>query len=55
MGAFTTLAFIHLFLVQVHPGGLRHIRPDRRINEWKVPGRRQITKAATNEQQVGWQ
>uniref|UniRef100_A0A7S3VLT8 DNA damage-binding protein 1 n=1 Tax=Dunaliella tertiolecta TaxID=3047 RepID=A0A7S3VLT8_DUNTE len=39
-------------LLQVHPGGLRHIRPDRRINEWKVPGRRQITRATTNEHQV---
>ncbi|KAL6757658.1 CPSF A subunit region-domain-containing protein [Haematococcus lacustris] len=39
-------------LLQVHPGGLRHIRPDRRMNEWKVPGRRQITKATSNERQV---
>eukprot|EP00197_Chlamydomonas_leiostraca_P002569 CAMPEP_0202858070 /NCGR_PEP_ID=MMETSP1391-20130828/754_1 /ASSEMBLY_ACC=CAM_ASM_000867 /TAXON_ID=1034604 /ORGANISM="Chlamydomonas leiostraca, Strain SAG 11-49" /LENGTH=642 /DNA_ID=CAMNT_0049536943 /DNA_START=87 /DNA_END=2011 /DNA_ORIENTATION=- len=39
-------------LLQIHPNGLRHIRPDRRINEWKVPGRRTITKATTNERQV---
>jgi len=39
-------------LLQVHPGGLRHIRPDRRINEWRVPARRTIAKAATNEKQV---
>ena len=39
--------------LQIHPGGLRHIRPDRRINEWKVPGRRQINKATSNEHQVG--
>ncbi len=38
--------------LQVHPGGLRHIRPDRRINEWKVPGRRTINKATSNERQV---
>ena len=39
-------------MLQVHPGGLRHIRADRRINEWRAPGRRTITKAATNERQV---
>ncbi len=37
---------------QVYPGGLRHIKPDRRINEWKVPGRRNIKAAASNEKQV---
>lgn len=37
---------------QVHPGGLRHIRSDRRINEWRAPGRKTITRAATNERQV---
>ncbi|KXZ43846.1 hypothetical protein GPECTOR_79g125 [Gonium pectorale] len=39
-------------MLQVYPGGLRHIRPDRRINEWKVPGRRNIKAAASNEKQV---
>uniref|UniRef100_A0A7R9Z712 DNA damage-binding protein 1 n=1 Tax=Chlamydomonas euryale TaxID=1486919 RepID=A0A7R9Z712_9CHLO len=39
-------------MLQVHSAGLRHIRPDRRINEWKVPGRRTITHAASNEKQV---
>ena len=41
---------------QVHPAGLRHIRSDRRINEWRAPGRRTITHAATNARQVqfGW-
>ena len=38
--------------VQVHPSGLRHIRADKRVNEWRAPGRRTITKAATNERQV---
>lgn len=38
--------------MQVHPGGLRHIRSDRRINEWRAPGRKTITQAATNERQV---
>jgi splicing factor 3B subunit 3 len=41
-----------MYCPQVHPNGLRHIRPDRRINEWKVPGRRTITRAASNERQV---
>jgi hypothetical protein len=36
----------------VYPGGLRHIRPDRRINEWRAPGRKTISRAATNERQV---
>jgi hypothetical protein len=38
--------------VQVHAGGLRHIRADRRVNEWRAPGRRTITRAATNERQA---
>ena len=38
--------------MQVHAGGLRHVRKDRRTNEWRVPGRRTITRAATNERQV---
>jgi splicing factor 3B subunit 3 len=37
---------------QVHAGGLRHIRTDRRINEWRVPGRRTIQHATTNTRQV---
>lgn len=36
----------------MYPGGLRHIRPDRRINEWKVPGRRTIRVATSNDKQV---
>lgn len=39
-------------LAQVHPQGLRHIRSNRRINEWRVPGRKTIVRAATNERQV---
>lgn len=39
-------------ILQVHPNGLRHIRPDRRINEWRAPGRRNITRAATNTRQA---
>lgn len=39
-------------MLQVHPNGLRHIRTDRRINEWRAPGRRTIRAAATNAHQV---
>jgi len=39
-------------LVQVHPAGLRHIRQDKRINEWQTPGKKAIVKAAINEKQV---
>ncbi|KAL8746192.1 MAG: hypothetical protein Q9190_001745 [Brigantiaea leucoxantha] len=39
-------------LVQVHPKGIRHIRADRRINEWPVPQHRSIVAATTNERQV---
>ena len=38
-------------LLQVHTGGLRHVRPDRRANEWRAPGRRTITRAAANARQ----
>ncbi|PSC75527.1 splicing factor 3B subunit 3-like [Micractinium conductrix] len=39
-------------MLQIYPGGLRHMRPDRRINEWRAPGRKSVAKAATNERQV---
>lgn len=39
-------------LVQVYPEGIRHIRADKRVNEWKVPGKKTITKCAVNERQV---
>ena len=39
-------------LVQVHPRGVRHIRADRRINEWPAPQHRSIVAATTNERQV---
>jgi len=39
-------------LVQVHPSGLRHIRQDKRINEWQTPGKKPIVKAAINDRQV---
>ena len=39
-------------LIQVHPRGIRHIRADRRINEWPAPQHRSIVAATTNERQV---
>jgi splicing factor 3B subunit 3 len=39
-------------LLQVHPGGLRHVRPDGRVSEWRAPGRRAVTAAAANARQV---
>lgn len=46
------LTYIIAVWLQIHPSGLRHIRADRRVNEWRAPGRRTIVKAATNEQQA---
>lgn len=39
-------------LVQVYPDGIRHIRADRRVNEWKVPNKKTIVKCAVNQRQV---
>jgi len=39
-------------LLQIHPNGLRHIRADGRINEWKTPGKKTIVQSAVNERQV---
>lgn len=39
-------------LLQVHAGGLRHVRPDGRVNEWRAPGSRRVARAATNARQV---
>ncbi|GAU95977.1 hypothetical protein RvY_07491 [Ramazzottius varieornatus] len=39
-------------LIQIYPDGIRHIRADKRVNEWKSPGKRQITKCAINERQL---
>eukprot|EP00238_Polyblepharides_amylifera_P001957 CAMPEP_0196584476 /NCGR_PEP_ID=MMETSP1081-20130531/47156_1 /TAXON_ID=36882 /ORGANISM="Pyramimonas amylifera, Strain CCMP720" /LENGTH=1211 /DNA_ID=CAMNT_0041905687 /DNA_START=221 /DNA_END=3856 /DNA_ORIENTATION=- len=38
--------------MQAHPQGLRHIRADRRVNEWKTPGRKTVTQVAANLRQV---
>ncbi|KAI0229654.1 Splicing factor 3B subunit 3 [Lamellibrachia satsuma] len=39
-------------LVQVYPEGIRHIRSDKRVNEWKTPGNKTIVKCAINQRQV---
>ncbi|XP_078444050.1 spliceosome-associated protein 130 A [Wolffia australiana] len=39
-------------LMQVHPNGIRHIREDGRINEWKTPGKKTVVKVGSNRQQV---
>lgn len=38
--------------VQVYPDGIRHIRADKRVNEWKAPGKKTIVKCAVNQRQV---
>ena len=37
---------------QVYPEGIRHIRADKRVNEWRSPGKRTISRAAINDRQV---
>lgn len=39
-------------LLQVHPGGIRHVLADGRVNEWKAPNGNSIVTAATNKRQV---
>ncbi|KAI1313025.1 Splicing factor 3B subunit 3 [Mortierella claussenii] len=39
-------------LLQVYPQGIRHIRANKQVTEWRAPGGRNIVRAATNRQQV---
>ena len=39
-------------LVQIYPDGIRHIRSDKRVNEWKTPGKKAIVRCAVNMRQV---
>ncbi|KAF3322313.1 splicing factor 3B subunit 3-like protein [Carex littledalei] len=39
-------------LMQVHPNGIRHIREDGRVNEWRTPGKKTIVKVGSNQLQV---
>ena len=50
---YKTLTQLPLFQ-QVYTDGIRHIRADKRVNEWKTPGKKTIVKCAVNERQVSW-
>jgi len=55
LGSSPTLAVEQLgddAFIQIYPNGIRHIRADRRVNEWKTPGGKNIVHAATNHRQV---
>ncbi|CAE6440620.1 unnamed protein product, partial [Rhizoctonia solani] len=44
-------------LIQVHPGGVRHVRPSQGasaagVTEWRAPQGRQVASATTNSRQV---
>jgi splicing factor 3B subunit 3 len=39
-------------LIQIYPEGIRHIRADKRVNEWKAPAKKLIVKCAVNQRQV---
>ncbi|KAH7980736.1 hypothetical protein HPB49_018772 [Dermacentor silvarum] len=38
--------------LEVYPEGIRHIRADKRVNEWRTPGKKAIVKCAVNQRQV---
>ncbi|KAF9016376.1 hypothetical protein BDZ89DRAFT_1166289 [Hymenopellis radicata] len=42
----------HDALLQVHPGGIRHVLADGRVTEWKIPQGKNIVCATTNKRQV---
>lgn len=55
LGTAPTLACSRLgddALIQIYPEGIRHIRVDKRVNEWKTPGKRAVARCAINERQV---
>lgn len=39
-------------LLQVHPGGIRHVLADKRVNQWSAPPGKSIVTATTNKRQV---
>ena len=57
-GLMTDVPTIHVDLIgedsflQVHPYGLRHIRPKKRISEWKCPGKKTVVHATSNGSQA---
>ncbi|KAF4523972.1 hypothetical protein B566_EDAN013555 [Ephemera danica] len=58
--AYIIVSFVNATLVlsigetveEVYPDGIRYIRADKRVNEWKAPGKRTIVKCAVNMRQV---
>ena len=53
--ALLCVCIIDFFLtlsLKVYPEGIRHIRADKRVNEWRSPGKRQIKRCALSERQV---
>jgi hypothetical protein len=53
-GKFVHYTLVHnlVTFLQVYPDGIRHIRADKRVNEWKTPGKKTIVKCAVNQRQV---
>ena len=39
-------------LVQVYPEGIRNIKSDKRVNDWKAPNKKVIMKCAVNQRQL---
>ena len=39
-------------LLQIYAEGIRHIRADKRVNEWKAPEHQRIVQSCVNERQV---
>ncbi|XP_054707454.1 splicing factor 3B subunit 3-like isoform X2 [Uloborus diversus] len=39
-------------LVQIYPDGIRHIRADKRVNEWRTSEKKTISKCTVNQRQV---
>lgn len=55
LGTMSTLCCSQLgenALIQIYPEGIRHIRADKRVNEWKAPVKKQIVQCAINQRQV---
>ena len=49
---FEILEHLNGIIFQIYPDGIRHIRSDKRVNEWKTPGKKNIVKCAVNQRQV---
>ena len=39
-------------LAQIYPAGIRHIKPDKRVSEWRAPPQRPIVHCSTNTRQI---